>query len=67
MIIIIKFEDDNIVPSKGSCSTSTLAFGVDVANEPNNCENPKASIHHVLVRTPRDKLVDCDGVWKKQN
>jgi hypothetical protein len=30
-------------------------------------ENPMAPTHRVLGRSPRGKLVECGGIWKKQN
>lgn len=64
---IIKFNDDNIETSKGSGSISTLTFDIDVTIEPNNSDNPMAPTHRVFARSPRGKLVECGGVWKKEN
>lgn len=64
---IIKFENDNIETSKGSGSISTLTFDVDITVEPNNSDNPMAPTHRVFARSPRGKLVECGGVWKKKN
>jgi len=64
---IIKFHDDNIETSKGTGSISTLTFDVDVSIEPNNSDNPMAPTHRVFARSPRGKLIECGGVWKKEN
>lgn len=64
---LIKFQNDNIETSKGSGSISTLKFDVDVTVEPNNSDNPMAPTHRVFARSPRGKLVECGGVWKKEN
>ena len=64
---IIKFHKDNITTSKGTGSISTLTFDIDVAVEPNSSENPMAPTHRVFARSPRGKLVECGGVWKKEN
>lgn len=64
---IIKFQNDTIETSKGSGSISTLTFDVDVSIEPNNSDNPMAPTHRVFARSPRGKLVECGGVWKKEN
>lgn len=64
---IIKFQNDEIATSKGTGSISTLTFDIDVTIEPNNSENPMAPTHRVFARSPRGKLVECGGVWKKQN
>jgi len=64
---IIKFQNDNIATAKGVGSISTLTFDVDVTIEPNNSDNPLAPTHRVFARSPRGKLVECGGVWKKEN
>ena len=64
---IIKFQNDNIATAKGVGSISTLTFDVDVTIEPNNSDNPLAPTHRVFARSPRGKLVECSGVWKKEN
>lgn len=64
---IITFENDNIETSIGEGSISTLTFDIDVTIEPNTSSNPMAPSHRVFARSPRGKLVECGGVWKKQN
>lgn len=64
---IIKFENDDIETSKGSGSISTLTFDVDVTITPNKSDNPMALSHRVFARSPRGKLIECGGIWKKQN
>lgn len=64
---IIKFHNDDIETSKGTGSISTLTFDVDVTVEPNNSDNPMAPTHRVFARSPRGKLIEVGGVWKKFN
>lgn len=63
----IKFQNDNIATAKGAGSISTLTFDVDVTIEPNSSDNPMAPTHRVFARSPRGKLVECGGVWMKEN
>jgi uncharacterized protein (DUF736 family) len=63
----IKFNDDNIETAKGTGSISTLTFDLDITVEPIVSNNPLAPSHRVLGRSPRGKLVECGGIWKKQN
>lgn len=64
---IIKFQTSDIETSKGVGSISTIKFDVDVELVPNKSENPMAPTHRVMARSPRGRLVECGGVWKKQN
>lgn len=64
---IIKFHNDNIETSKGAGSISTLTFDIDITIEPNTSDNPMAPSHRVFARSPRGKLVECGGMWKKEN
>ena len=63
----INFEGTDIETSKGVGSISTLTFDIDINFEPINSVNPMAPTHRVLGRSPRGRLVECGGVWKKQN
>ncbi|MCP4932659.1 MAG: DUF736 domain-containing protein [bacterium] len=63
----IKFQNDNIESAKGTGSISTLTFDLDITLEPVQSDNPMAPTHRVLGRSPRGKLVECGGIWKKQN
>ena len=63
----IKFINDNIETATGAGSISTLSFDLDITVEPITSDNPLAPTHRVLGRSPRGKLVECGGVWKKQN
>ena len=63
----IKFESTDIETSKGSGSISTLTFDLDITVEPIVSDNPMAPTHRVLGRSPRGRLVECGGIWKKQN
>lgn len=63
----IKFHNEDLETSKGSGSISTLTFDLDVAVEPVTSENPMAPTHRVLGRSPRGQLVECGGIWKKEN
>jgi len=64
---VIKFQNNNIETSKGTGSISTLKFDIDITVEPNSSDNPMAPSHRVFARSPRGKLVECGGVWKKEN
>lgn len=63
----IKFESTDIETSKGVGSISTLTFDIDITVELITNDNPMAPTHRVLGRSPRGRLVECGGVWKKQN
>jgi len=63
----IKFESANIETAKGTGSISTLTFDIDITVEPVASDNPMAPTHRVLGRSPRGRLVECGGIWKKQN
>ncbi|MBL4766434.1 MAG: DUF736 family protein [Rhodobacteraceae bacterium] len=63
----IKFINDNIETATGTGSISTLTFDLDITVEPVTSDNPLAPTHRVLGRSPRGKLVECGGIWKKQN
>ena len=62
----IKFNNDNIETAKGTGSISTLTFDLDVTVQPIVSDNPLAPTHRVLGGSPRGKLVECGGIWKKQ-
>lgn len=63
----IKFESADIETAKGAGSISTLTFDLDFTVEPIVSDNPMAPTHRVLGRSPRARLVECGGIWKKQN
>jgi len=63
----IKFESADIKASKGVGSISTLTFDIDLTVEPIASDNPMALSHRVLGRSPRGRLVESGGIWKKQN
>lgn len=63
----IKFTSADIETAKGVGSISTLTFDLDITVEPVASVNPMAPTHRVLGRSPRGKLVECGGIWKKQN
>tara|TARA_R110002051_G_scaffold259255_1_gene318597 strand:+ start:11072 stop:11410 length:339 start_codon:yes stop_codon:yes gene_type:complete len=63
----IKFESADIEASKGVGSISTLTFDIDITAEPIASDNPMAPTHRVFGRSPRGRLVECGGIWKKQN
>ena len=63
----IKFNNDNIETATGTGSISTLTFDLGITVEPITSDNPLAPTHRVLGRSPRGKLVECGGIWKKQN
>ncbi|MEM6898932.1 MAG: DUF736 family protein [Pseudomonadota bacterium] len=63
----IKFDGEDIETAKGVGSISTLAFDIDITVEPVANDNPLAPTHRVLGRSPRGRLVECGGIWKKQN
>ncbi len=63
----IKTDGTDIETAKGVGSISTLTFDVDVTVEPITSDNPMAPTHRVLARSPRGRLVDCGGIWKKQS
>lgn len=63
----IKFTSTDIETAKGVGSISTLTFDLDITVEPVASSNPMAPTHRVLGRSPRGKLVECGGIWKKQN
>ena len=63
----IKFESADIETAKGTGSISTLTFDIDITVEPVASDNPMAPTHRVLGRSPRGRLVECGGIWKKQN
>ncbi|MGR3662592.1 MAG: DUF736 family protein [Paracoccaceae bacterium] len=61
----MRFINDNIETAKGTGSISTLSLEINV--EPITSDNPLAPTHRVLGRSPLGQLVECGGVWKKQN
>ena len=63
----IKFTSADFETAKGVGSISTLNFDLDVTVEPVASTNPMAPTHRVLGRSPRGNLVECGGIWKKQN
>ena len=63
----IKFESDDIGRARGVGSISTLTFDLDITVEPLDSDNPMAPTHRVLGRSPRGRLVECGGIWCKQN
>jgi len=63
----IKFNNDKIETATGTGSISTLTFDLDITVETITSDNPLAPTHRVLGRSPRGKLVECGGIWKKQN
>ena len=63
----IHFDSSEIENAKGSGSISTLTFDIDITVEPISSDNPMAHKHRVLGRSPRGRLVECGGIWKKQN
>jgi|GEM_PF-222214 Uncharacterized conserved protein len=63
----IKFTNADIETAKGTGSISTLTFDLDITVEPVARSNRMAPTHRVLGRSPRGKLVECGGIWKKQN
>jgi len=63
----IKFNNDKIETATGTGSISTLTFDLDITVEPIISDNPLAPTHRVLGRSPRGKLVECGGIWKKPN
>ena len=63
----IKFTSADIETAKGVGSISTLTFDLDITVEPVASSNPMAPTHRVLARSPRGKLVECGGIWKKPN
>lgn len=63
----IKFESAKIEDAKGVGSISTLTFDIDITVETVTSDNPMAPTHRVLGRSPRGRLVECGGIWKKQN
>ena len=63
----IKFTSADIENAKGVGSISTLTFDLDITVEPVASTNPMAPTHRVLGRSPRGKLLESGGIWKKQN
>ena len=63
----IKFETSDIESSKGVGSISILTFDIDITVGPVASDNPMAPTHRVLGRSPRVRLIECRGIWKKQN
>ena len=63
----IKFTSADIETAKGVGSISTLTFDLDITVEPLANTNTLAPTHRVLGRSPRGNLVECGGIWKKQN
>ncbi len=63
----IKFEGSEVESARGTVSISTLTFDIDITVEPVASDNPMAPTHRVLGRSPRGRLVECGGFWKKQN
>jgi len=61
----IKFNNDKIETATGSIST--LTFDLDITVESITSDNPLGPTHRVLGCSPRGKLVECGGIWKKQN
>ncbi|NOD85930.1 MULTISPECIES: DUF736 family protein [unclassified Ruegeria] len=63
----IKFETADIAKAKGAGSISTLTFDIDITVEPVTSDKLMSPTHRVLGRSPRGRLVECGGIWKKQN
>lgn len=63
----IHFDSSDIENAKGSGSISPLTFDIDISVEPISSDNSMAPTHRVLGRSPRGRLVECGGIWKKQN
>ncbi len=63
----IKFDGTDIETATGVGSISTLTFDIDITVEPMTSVNTKAPTHRVLGRSPRGRLVECGGIWKKQS
>lgn len=63
----IKFESADIETATGVGSISTLTFDIDITVEPIASDNAMAPTRRVLGRSPRGRLVECGGIWKKQN
>ena len=62
---IIKFASEDLETAKGKGSISTLTFDVDVEVVPLQSDNDLAPTHRVMARSPRGKLIEVGGVWKK--
>ena len=56
-----------VPPTKVVADLFPLTFDLDITVEPVASTNPMAPTHRVLGRSPRGKLVECGGIWKKQN
>ena len=63
----IKFTSADIEAAMGVGSISTPTFDLDITVEPVASMNPMAPKRRVLGRSPRGKLVESGGTWKKQN
>ena len=63
----INFDGADIETANGVGSISTLTFDIDITVEPMTSENPMAPTHRVLGHSPRGRLVECGGIWKKQS
>lgn len=62
---VIKFASEDLETAKGTGSISTLKFDVDVELVPLQSDNEMAPTHRVMARSPRGKLFEVGGVWKK--
>lgn len=62
---IITFASDDIATSKGTGSISTLQFDVDFEVAPLESKNPLAPTHRVMAYSPKGKLIEVGGVWRK--
>ena len=58
-------QDDGGTENGGNDTSEPQSFLITV--EPVAITNPMAPTHRVLGRSPRGKLVECGGIWKKQN
>ncbi|MCI5042975.1 MAG: DUF736 family protein [Donghicola eburneus] len=58
--------------TKGGSQNSPLPYRAFLAEQnsgplPISSDNPMAPTHRVLGCSPRGRLVECGGIWKKQN
>lgn len=63
----IKFTSADIETTKRVGSISPLTFDLDITDEPFASNNPMAPTQRVLGHSQRGKLVECGGIWEKQN
>lgn len=63
LVNFIRFNEDGTVTG----NLASITYDIDVTCHPFNSTNKDAPIYRIFSRTPRGRLVDIGGIWKKKN